>query len=72
MRALQMDPVNGWEPHFVNTKNQNCFCMCTCATVAQVLISTVVTPVLLGIADTKQNVEGDLVMEWQTKLWKHS
>jgi septal ring factor EnvC (AmiA/AmiB activator) len=63
MRALQMDPVNGAPQKWA----QNCFFMCTYATLAQVLISIAVTLVLSGTADTKQKVEGDVVFKVENK-----
>ena len=57
VHALQVDPVNGREPQFVNTKDQSGFCICTGATLAQVLISIIVTLALPDVADTKQNVK---------------
>merc|ERR1711865_249927 len=56
MRALQMDPVNGAPQKWA----QNCFYMCTYATLAQVLISIAVTLVLSGKSVPNPKVEGDM------------
>ena len=59
MRALQMDPVNGAPQKWP----QNCFYMCTYATLAQVLISIAGTLVLSGTAVPNPKVEGDMTVK---------
>merc|ERR1719375_341507 len=56
MRALQMDSVHGSPQKWA----QNCFYMCTYATLAQTLVSIAVTWVLQGEA-IKGEAEGDMV-----------
>merc|ERR1719453_797817 len=63
MRALQMDPVNGAPQKWA----QNCFYMCTYATLAQVLISIAVTLVLSGTSEVNKKVEGDMVFKVENK-----
>jgi len=62
MRALQMDPVNGSPQAWA----QNCFYMCTYATLAQVLISIAVTLVLSGKAEVGQT-QGEMVFTVENK-----
>merc|ERR1719247_3759679 len=63
MRALQMDPVNGAPQKWA----QNCFYMCTYATLAQVLISIAVTLVLSGTSEPNPKVEGDMTFKVENK-----
>jgi hypothetical protein len=63
MRALQMDPVNGAPQKWA----QNCFYMCTYATLAQVLISIAVTLVLSGTSEVNKKVEGDMTFKVENK-----
>jgi hypothetical protein len=63
MRALQMDPVNGAPQKWA----QNCFYMCTYATLAQVLISIAVTLVLSGTSVPNKDVEGDMTFTVDNK-----
>jgi len=63
MRALQMDPVNGAPQAWA----QNCFYMCTYATLAQVLISIAVPLVLQGKAEVG-TTEGDMVYKVENQF----
>ena len=63
MRALQMDPVNGAPQKWA----QHCFCMCTYATLAQVLISIAVTLVLSGASVPNPKVEEDMTFKVENK-----
>merc|ERR1719272_2309784 len=63
MRALQMDPVNGAPQKWA----QNCFYMCTYATLAQVLISIAVPLVLQGKAEVG-TTEGDMVYKVENQF----
>jgi len=63
MRALQMDPVNGAPQKWA----QNCFYMCTYATLAQVLTSIAVTLVLSGGTATVGKTEGEMVYKVDNK-----
>jgi len=60
MRALQMDPVHGHPQRWA----QNCFYMCTYATITQVLLAIAVPLVLGGTAKVPEGgAEGDMHYE---------
>ena len=63
MRVLQMDPVNGAPQKCA----QNCFYMCTYATLAQVLISIAVTLVLSGTSEPNPKVVGHMTFKVENK-----
>ena len=63
MRALQMDPVNGAPQKWA----QNCFYMCTYATLAQMLIPIAVTLVLSGTSVPNPKVEEDMTFKVENK-----